>query len=274
MNAERFKSALIATHEPLKTLALLCGVTFLVVATWAAIRYTANDSRRQAVYDDIGEAAKNLKTLTANLGEGVAEVKPTLQRTQALEAELSGLTSDLRGHTATLMRGVDGRLQTVDTLLRGLTGVSDEASRQVKANGDASAVLLASLNRTITDVDTRFSKLLDDGSLMLETANPKLLALLEHADAVVVTADGTIAAYKPVAEHLNGVAVNAEAMTADSRQKLHEVLWPPKVQGFWPNIRRTASWLLTPAMDGARIYFQLHSLPVRIIQPIPMLRPQ
>jgi len=148
-------------------------------------------------------------------------------------------------------RAVDelgARLQTLDSVLLSLRGVTDETRLQVKQNGDAAAKTLASLNQTITDVDTRFSKVLDDGTLMLETANPKLQALLEHADNVIVDADGTIKSFQPITTNLTGITADFNAMTTDSKNKLHEILFPAPKHGW----ARVGKCLLTRCVRSLR----------------------
>lgn len=132
-------------------------------------------------------------------------------------------------------RAVDeltARLVTLDGVLVSVRGISDEARVQVKQNGDKTAQTIDSLNLFVKDSGARITKLLDDGSLMIETASPKLQDVLAHLDAVVVTANGTIEAYKPVAANLTGITSDFNAMTTDRKNKLHEILYPTPVKGF------------------------------------------
>jgi hypothetical protein len=108
---------------------------------------------------------------------------------------------------------------------------------------------------------------------MIETANPKLQAALDNMNTVIVDADGTIKAYQPVGVNLAGITDDFHKMTTDSKNKLHEILYPPPVKGFWPNAKRIATYLYRPAFDGVRLYYTLQSLPVRLTEPIPIGKP-
>jgi uncharacterized protein YoxC len=280
MNQERLKQISIGWRDPLYTLALALGCVCLgaitvVVIVGAFYLIPAIKDWRHAntattkVYEEglgsVTDAAQNVKDATA-------QVAPTLKGLQAVEKETQGYVADLRTQTLTLTNGLDARLQTLDTLLVSVRGVADEARVQLKQNGEEARKTLASLNRTITDVDTRFSKILDDGSLMLETANPKLQELLDHANAVMIDADGTIKSFQPVGVNLAGITSDFNAMTTDSKNKLHEILFPAPKHG-WARVGQVATYLLRPIFEGARLYFQLTALPVRITQPIPLGKP-
>ena len=276
MDQERFKQWSIGWRDPLYTFALFLGCVCLLTVTVVVIvgafyvipaikdwRHASNATTK--VYEsgltDVQEAAKSIR-------ESMTEVTPTLRGLQGDEAELQEYIKDLRGHTALLTQSIDGRLQTFDEVLIGLRQVSDETRSQIKQNGDATAANLISLKTTLDDAgvlirntDREVTRILQDGALILETANPKIKELLDHADNLVVDTDGTIRAYQPIGENLS-------RMTKDSADKWHNLLFPASVKGFWPNVRRITSYAWKPVFDGARLYYTIHSLPIHITRPI------
>lgn len=281
MNQERreaLKQWSIGWRDPLYTLALVLGcvcllaitVVVIVAAIYAvpAIKQWqhANAATTQVYEAGLIEAIDNVKN-------GTAEVAPTLKGLQRIENEATGYVADLRRDTKIITSALNARMQTLDTLLVSVRGVSDEARIQVKQNGDATAETVKSLNVAVNDIRTSVTRLLDDGSLMIETANPKLQNLLDNLNTVVIDADGTIKAYQPVGVNLAGITSDFNAMTTDSKNKLHEILYPAPVKGFWPNVRRYASYLYRPVFDGVRLYYTLQSLPVRLTEPIPLRKP-
>jgi ABC-type transporter Mla subunit MlaD len=279
MNAERIKSIEIVWEQHFKFLAAFCGTVFLIVATWAVISWKAHDDKRQQIYDDLGDAAKNLKTISQNVVDGTAQIAPTLKGLQADESEVKDLIAALNNETVQSGASLRERLITVDGFIAKLGGVADEGKHQLKQNGDSvnktieeSTKAVASLNKTITDADTTFTRLGNDGSLLLETANPRVRDILDHADAMIIDADGRIKAFEPIQSNLTGITSDFNRMTTDSANKLHSILYPEPVKGFWPNVKRAVGYVLTPALEGTRIYFQLKSLPVRITQPVPIFK--
>jgi hypothetical protein len=272
--SERIKLIQINLEQHFKFLASLCGVVFLIVATWAAVSFKTNDDKRQAIYDDLGKAAKNLNDISENVKSGTAQIAPTLKGLQEDEGQIRDLISSLNNETVQTGASLRARLTTVDTLIVKLGGIADEGRTQLRQNGDAVALAIGGLNTAIKDADTRVTKLLENGSLLLETANPRVANLLDHTDAVIVDADGAIKEFKPVATNLSGFTFDLHRMSTDSADKWHSILFPPPVKGFWPNVKRAAGFLLTPAIEGTRLYFTVKSLPVRITQPVPILAPK
>jgi len=264
------------TLDKIKTIAivLVCVLAILVLGESA---YTIHVLRPKAI-----ETVSNLNDTTGDVKEYVHEQlaivrSPAFQKNIEHSSEVGDITAKTIAQIARrtlprVDRAIDeltARLVTLDTVLVSVRGVSDEARVQVKHNGDEATKTLASLNRTISDVDTRFSKILDDGALMLETANPKLQELLDHTSAVMIDADGTIKSFQPVGVNLAGITADFNAMTTDSRNKLHEILFPAPKHG-WARVGQVATYLLRPVFEGARLYFQLTALPVRITQPVPL----
>src|SRR5262249_15157541 len=158
-------------------------------------------------------------------------------------------------------------------------GVTDEVRHQIQQNGDAVHTVVLSADRLINDqqvqirnAETALTRAAEGLSTTIETTNPKIARILDHLDTVTIDADGTIKKLQPIEDHLSGVAANFEAMSLDSRNKLHELFYPAPVHGVWPNLKRTFSYIATPIFEGTRLYFQLHSLsslPVRLVAPIP-----
>jgi hypothetical protein len=287
MNQERLKQWSIGWRDPLYTLALALGCVCLLAITVVVIvgafyAIPAIKDWRHAsaattkVYEEglgsVTDAAQNVKAATA-------EVAPTLKGLQADEAEVKEYVVALRGQTQTLTAGLNGVLSSVRT-------VSDEARAQLKQNGDEAARTLASARTAIDDTDVLIkntdreaTRLLSASALIIETANPKLQALLAHADTVIVDADGTIKAYQPAGDkltsvlgHFEGVSAHLENMSADSDKKWHSILFPAPVKGFWPNVGRVLQFVYKPVFDGVNLYFRLSALPVRVTQPIPILK--
>ena len=254
------------------SLVVLIGL-MLIWALWSwrqtNLMVGATNAKIDGLLDRLGNKIEVLDTERVNaLLEKASSRIDDLGKTQE---QLTGLIADTRGNTNRLTNAAMARINELSENLSSLKGITDEARVQVKQNGDATAKTVASLDTFIKDTDTRISKLLDDGSLMIETANPKLQDLLAHADAVVVTADGTIKAYEPVGVNLAGITSDLNAMTTDSKNKLHEILWPAPKHG-WARAGQLATYLLRPVFEGARVYYTLSALPVRITQPIPILK--
>jgi hypothetical protein len=192
-----------------------------------------------------------LKTQTAGIGE--------------TREQLTGLLSDARGELKPLLASLRGVTEEV-------MGVATETRTQIKQNGDEVTKTVASLNRTITDLDTKVSKIFDDGTLMLETSNPKIQAILDNANAAIIDTDGRIKAFEPIQTNLAGITSDFNAMTTDSKKKLQEIFWPPAKHG-WARVGQVATYFLTPMFEGSRLYFSIKALPVRVTQPIPIGRP-
>src|SRR5262245_32658797 len=158
-------------------------------------------------------------------------------------------------------------------------GVTDEARHQIQQNGDAVHTVVLSTDRLVNDqqvqirnAEQALTRAAEGLSTAIETTNPKIAKILDHLDTVTIDADGTVKGLQPIEQHLAGITANFEAMSLDSRNKLHELFYPAPVHGFWPNVRRTFSYVATPLFEGTRLYFQLHSLsslPVRLVAPIP-----
>lgn len=281
---ERLKQWSIGWRDPLYTLLLFLGciaALALTVAVVIGVIYLipalkdwqhANAATTVMYEKGLGtvvEAAESIKA-------GALEVAPTLQGLQGVEKESKEFIADMRIETRGLMRGVDARLLTLDTLLVSFRGVSEEGRSQVKQNGDQIARTLKSAEATIDDVgvlikntDREATRMIQAGTLMIETANPRLQELLAHADNVIITADGTIKAYEPVGVNLAGITSDFNAMTTDSKNKLHELLYPVPKHG-WARAGQVATYALKPIWDGVRLYYSLTSLPVRLTQPIPL----
>lgn len=261
----------------MRTLLLWLAVVALCITVYALWTWRNAENVVGATSAEVQGTLKELRGVIKTVNEKLdaidtPEVNQRVKDLGMSQAELDRLLVSVRKQSEWVTMAATARINQLGDNLTSLKAVTDETRAQIKQNGDEAAKTLASLNRTITDVDTRFSKILEDGSLMLETANPKLQELLTRADAVMIDTDGTIKSFQPITTNLAGITADFNAMTMDSRNKLHSILFPEPVKGFWPNVKRVATFLLTPAMEGARIYFQLHALPVKITQPVPILK--
>jgi len=255
-------------------LAVLVGV-MLIWALWSW-KHTndmvgATNAKLLSVIDEGHDLVSDVRVKLNQIDAD--KINQRLDDLGASQQQLTGLISDVR---LSQKRITDSSVARIDQLAENLSsvkGATDEARLQLKQTGDGAAKALASVDTTIKDVDSRVVKLLDDGSLLIETSNPKLQTLLDRFNTIAVDADGTIKAYQPVGVNLSGITEDFHAMTTDSKNKLHEVLYPAPVKGFWPNVKRIGGYLYRPAFDGLRIYYTLHSLPVRVTQPIPIGKP-
>ena len=270
---ERIKQIAIALRDPFYTLALFLGcvclsaitVVVIVAAIYAIPAINewrhANTATTKVYESGLVEAIENVKN-------GTAEVAPTLRGLQAVELEAQNYVADMRRETRTMSLAFQARLQTFDSVLVSLRGVGDEARLQVKRNGDATTRTITAVELSVSDLTDHATKLMDDGSLILETANPKLQAALDRLDHVILTADGTIEAYKPVGVNLAGITDDLHGMSSDSRRKLNEVLFPPRKTG-WARVGQVLQYVYRPAFDGINLYYRLSALPVRLTDPIP-----
>lgn len=255
----------------------LAGLVALMLI-WALWSFRNAQNVVGATQSQVKQSGEELSALIKEGRDTVAEVRG---KVKALDVErLNKRLDDLGDSQKEFTRLIaDTRLNEtrmidrLDANLISVKGLTDEARVQVKQNGDKATEALGSLDALIKTADTKVSKLADDGSLLIETTNDELQVLLDNLQALTVSADGTIKAYQPVGVNLAGVTEDLRRMTSDSAAKWHSILFPDPVKGFWPNLRRAASYAYRPAFDGIRLYYTLKSLPVRITQPIPVIKP-
>lgn len=273
MNQERLKQIAIGWRDPLYTFAIFLGCICILIITvvvivaaiylvpaikdWRAAS-TATTKVYEAGLGSVTDAAQNVKDATA-------QVAPTLKGLQAVEKETQEYVSDLRGQTRILTHGLEARLQTLDTLLVSVRGVSDEARVQLKQNGDKATELLEGANMVTRTADAQIIQLGNDGSKLLRTADSRLAKVLDDFDVVIVGPDGLEGLVKKgnyIANETGKTTHNVNLLTSDIQAKTHSLLFPTPDKGFTGFVKK---YILRPitTFGGAAYLVQrlLYNLP-------------
>lgn len=221
-----------------------------------------------------------MNTLADDGSAVLVSAKARLDGLAPVERELAAAISDLRYQTEVLSQSLAARLRTVDGLVVKLGGTVDEGTRQLKQNGDRLADVTLHVDRLIADNGPRVNNAaaaLERGrnglATAIETSSPEVAKALNNLNTVIIDADGMVKAYTPIGANLSAASANLTAMTEDSKNKFHELLYPAPAKGFWPRTKQVFGYILRPAFEAARLYFTLQSLPVRITEPLPTAKP-
>lgn len=261
---------------------ILIGVG--VVGFNAFRTYSAHENDRQSrIYDPAARIMAHLEKASEGIENGSGQIAPTLLAGQKGLSEVQQAVSDLRSDSSKLVGSLLARMETLDSVIV-------EGRAQLKQNGDAVHATILSVTGLVDDqkikignAEVALTRAANGLSTMIETDNPKIASILDHADTLMVSADGTVKAFTGLVGErtvtkrsdgtdlisgtgLTGIAENFNGMTLDSRNKLHSILYPDPAKGFWGKTKRVFSYVLNPVLQGGQIYFKLTSLPVRITE--------
>lgn len=296
MNLERTKTFLIFLREAPKTaawygLGLICvsfAIFILVLAGLAvwhlpsvansyahAMEAQAKQIEQNTITTDVGEGVRTLMTkLNTGADEFIEGSRAFKDASVALGPQLQSITDNANeGFDEVTGLVADARrdsLPAFNASLASVTSVIDEArpnivgaSEQLKTGMTSLADAARVIDESIKDpkVKTFVDEAMARGKsilINLDTAT---------SDVTFITADG-----RKVTTHAIGISANFEAMTLDSRNKLHDVLYPAKAKGFWPRTGQILRYIWEPVSEGLGIYYRLRTLPIRITEPIPLFK--
>lgn len=288
MNAERMKSLLIASYTPARALLLWSAVILVAVLTSLIVWYAPG--LFNAVTHSFKASAKQSEDVTGKL----ASASTRLDNIAAMvEARVDPILDNLESGTGDLKSATESVKTRVPEIISSFTGIGTEGAAliaDIRQNNPATSArrLIDEARPNIVgaseQLKTGMTSLADAARVIDESIkDPKVKTFVDEAmargksilinldtatsDVTFITADG-----RKVTTHAIGISANFEAMTADSKLKLHQVLFPEKAKGFWPRTGQILRYIWQPVSEGLRVYYELRELPVRITQPIPLLR--
>lgn len=272
----RKQKTILLRNKTYTVISIIVGLILSVMLVWGLWSWrAANDmsgtvsAKLNSLLDKVDSKSDKLDTILDTLNERVDEIgkgaadslKETPETMRELRATIVEARQQLKASGDAVARLASLAEREIAARSQDVGRLVNEGERQIKANGDNSAAAIESLNTFIKETNTQTTRILETGAQLIETANPKLVTLLDHADAVTVSLDGTIKAYTPVGVNLAGITDDLHGVTTDGRAFVHKALFPPPVKGFWPNVWRGFKYVLTPAYDAARFYFIVRKAP-------------
>lgn len=280
MNLERFKVWTIVPREPLKLLMFLAGTVTLcciafaayqgalwltearheTAARWKQVETATGllETHMPAWVQSIDKTLSNLESTSRNANDATADIK---DRTPEIISSFTGVGKEGAGLIADIRRDnpATSARQLIDEAKPNIVGASEQLKTGMTSLADAARVIDESIK------DPKVKTFVDEAM----ARGKSILINLDTAtrDVTFITADG-----RKVTTHAIGISANFEAMTADSKLKLHQVLFPEKAKGFWPRTGQILRYIWEPVSEGLGVYYRLRTLPIRITEPIPLLR--
>jgi len=284
VDKETVKGDLIFSREFAKTSLWFSGAIAGLALAFAAVMFGLGSYKAKTQEAELYKAAQ---ATGGQISEGAAHFNHAAQLVdEAMPGLLDQVSQgigdgrDVLGDK--LPRFFDDTHKLAGTLSAGTEGLLAEAKTQLHQEGEDAHGILSPFKAVAPDVATNVKdasgslakamKALDD---VIE--DPKVTAFIDDAikrgtnilasvdtatkDVTFMTADGRAMTASGV-----GILDDFHGMTTDSKNKLHEIFYPAPVRGFWPNVKRIAGYVWQPVLEGGRIYFTLHALPVRLVK--------
>jgi hypothetical protein len=290
MDKEKWKIEAIFIGRWFQTIILGLVIVLLVMGIWTLWSWRGANNM-------VGATQAKLDVLIGETGGLVAELRAKVKEVDAgklnaigdglkarvddagkMQEQLTGFIADARLQGDDVTKAAVARMNQLGQNLGSLQALTDEGRAQLKQGGDALTKTVLSVDRLVADNTphvTNASAALERGmnglATIIQTSDPRVAELLGQLKTVLISADGTVKSFTPVGNNLAGITDDFHSMTTDSKNKLHSIFYPEPVKGFWPNVKRVASFVITPAFEGTRLYFSLRALPVKVTQPIPPL---
>lgn len=281
MTWEGLKATLIKFYTPMR---FIGGLLLLALgAVWLKSSIDLNRAQKN-FYEQGNSAAGNLVKGSEEFYLAMHELR-TQHLPKIVDNADAGIT-DIRAIIQQSNTDIHRTLAQLDSGLGEVTGLVSDLRRDSPAGSIKRLVDNAEphLTQSLANVETATGSLAESARVLDEAIkDPKIRRFVDdamkHGDSILgnfdtVSGDLTLTTKEinSVTTHLDSVAANFEAMTTDSKNKLHEVLYPAPVRGFWPKVGRILKFVYQPAYDGIRIYYTLRALPVRVTEPIPLLK--
>lgn len=219
---------------------------------------------------------KGVNDLVVEARETVRKGGETFDGLRPVEKAASDTIATVGRQTATTMQVARQQIATIGPAVNELRQFTADTNRTVNSAGGLIPMATASIagfGAVASKAGIAVESLSGDGHALLTATTPRVEALLASGQDLIVESTGRVRELGPIEANLAGVSDDLHRITKDSADKYHSILFPPPVHGVWPHIRQVGEYLIKPVIEGTRIYFQLTALPVRITQPIPILKP-
>jgi len=176
-----------------------------------------------------GQILQSATKLTAVLDQAGPELLQGARNFNALSAGLSREVPPTIASINSLARTLDARTD----------GLMAEGQLQIKQSGDAVAKLIGDSDETLLGMQPNliagseaFARMMKDGSVLIESANPRINALLENASHAIVTLDTVGQHATLVVDDLHASGQNFAKITTDLYDYEHGLTHPVTPKGF------------------------------------------